>query len=179
MLNKLYLILNLILFLPNDALADLQNKTYISAKQAYINQQWPAAFDQLKIYKSQDSAFLNQNPSILNAINDAINYCNSKIPKYSPPGNITLVAGGIVAAGAPPAPQPSLPDARPENYGPPPVLLPPPPRMPSGTPMQACGCWGPTPGIAPEARCQSGGVNAVPCGGTCPGGGLVYGWMCQ
>lgn len=51
--------------------------------------------------------------------------------------------------------------------------------LPSGFGMQTCGCWGPTPGVAREPRCASGGVRVNACAGLCPGGGQPYAWLCQ
>ncbi|APC19453.1 hypothetical protein BLL42_27345 (plasmid) [Pseudomonas frederiksbergensis] len=60
-----------------------------------------------------------------------------------------------------------------------PILVRNPPGLPSGTVMQACGCYGPTTGFNPDARCASGGIMATACQGFCPGGGVPYGWVCQ
>jgi hypothetical protein len=51
--------------------------------------------------------------------------------------------------------------------------------VPPGTVVQGCGCWGPTANIVPTPICASGAASAQPCGGTCYGGGVQYGYVCN
>lgn len=52
--------------------------------------------------------------------------------------------------------------------------------LPPGTPMTACGCWGPSPPmVAPEPRCASQAVRIAGCPAFCPTGGQAYGYVCN
>jgi Domain of unknown function (DUF4157) len=56
----------------------------------------------------------------------------------------------------------------------------PPPRLPSGTIMQACGCWGPFPPMSAfEPKCSNGLVMLGTCTLMCAPGQSQYGYMCQ
>jgi hypothetical protein len=60
----------------------------------------------------------------------------------------------------------------------PPAPIPAPTGWPSGTGMQACGCWGPTTGFNQDGRCASGAIIAIACAGSC-GQSPPYAWMCR
>ncbi|MGX9117227.1 eCIS core domain-containing protein [Mesorhizobium sp. BHbsci] len=52
--------------------------------------------------------------------------------------------------------------------------------MPSGYPMQQCGCWGPNPmPFAPEQRCTSQQVRVAVCGFMCAPFHPAYGYVCN
>lgn len=56
----------------------------------------------------------------------------------------------------------------------------PPPGLPSGQVMQACGCWGPNPvPVAAEPRCASQAVRLNVCPAMCAPGHPAYGYVCQ
>jgi hypothetical protein len=165
--------------------ADLTNPTYLSAKQAYAQQRWTEARQLLDQYKSEDASFLTVNRSILDAINDAIGFCYSKMPHASNPGATRIFAGGIIVAGgaapasaAPPA-QPVLPQA-PQSLSRFPSFAPTSPAYPSNFGMLVCGCYGTNPPLtAPEPRCQSGSVRLNQCPVSCANGGMAYAYVCM
>jgi hypothetical protein len=53
--------------------------------------------------------------------------------------------------------------------------------LPSGTPIQGCGCWGFVALGAGQLNpvCSSGYEHAVPCAGMCPAGGAPWARVCQ
>jgi len=102
MMKKLIVItLSTVLFITsNSVLADLNSDIYISASAAYRNGQWEMAMDLLQKYSASDSTFLEQNPSIKQAIDRAIAYCDKKSKDI-------LIASGIQSVErAPPLPSP-------------------------------------------------------------------------
>ncbi|MBA1289179.1 eCIS core domain-containing protein [Pseudomonas japonica] len=55
-----------------------------------------------------------------------------------------------------------------------------PAKLPVGTVMQGCGCWGPNPNAqVQEPRCAGGGVQLQVCGGFCAPGHPLYGYTCM
>jgi hypothetical protein len=57
------------------AYADLSSSTYAKAKEEYTKGNCYKALPLLRKYKREDDEFLNNNPIILSAIKDAIDYC--------------------------------------------------------------------------------------------------------
>lgn len=57
------------------AYADLSSSTYARAKYEYEKGVCRKAQPLLKKYKKEDDSFLKGNPTVLSAINDAIDYC--------------------------------------------------------------------------------------------------------
>ena len=59
------------------AYADLSSATYAKAKEEYAKGDCYSALPLLKKYKDEDIKYLESNPTILVAINDAIDYCEN------------------------------------------------------------------------------------------------------
>ncbi len=55
--------------------ADLDSPTYAKAKEEFDRGNCYEAWPLLKLYQKEDSRYLNDNPMVLYAIKDAINYC--------------------------------------------------------------------------------------------------------
>ena len=162
----------IISLINGSARADLSSPTYASAKIAYVNMDWATALNRLNQYQNEDSAFLSANPSISQAIANAINYCNRKIKVASTSGQGILIAAGVGGSGGSAdgtTSQPPLPS-------PPSIAT---SGFPPGYGMKVCGCWGPNPPPTEvESRCASGRVRTNACSGFCAPGHPVYAYVC-
>jgi hypothetical protein len=78
-LLNISIVVVLSLSLLASAYADLNNTTYVNAKEEYSKGDYAKALALLKKYKSEDDKFLENNPDVLSAINDAIRYCEKSL----------------------------------------------------------------------------------------------------
>src|SRR5262245_42616080 len=86
----------------SSSLADLNNATYVLAKQRYSESNFPETLALLSKYKAEDASFLASNPEISIEIDKVIAFCKSA-------SNSTLILGGLEVVEVDPAPRPTLP----------------------------------------------------------------------
>lgn len=70
----IFVVLSFCLLAPA-ASADLGSSTYAKAREEYVKGNCNEALPLLKKYKNEDDMFLDNNPKVLSAIKEAINYC--------------------------------------------------------------------------------------------------------
>lgn len=74
--TSIVVLLSMCLLAP-EAYADLDSVTYAKAREEYVKGDCIEALPLLKKYKSEDDKFLIENPKVLSAIEEALDYCQS------------------------------------------------------------------------------------------------------